>query len=246
MAMTVGRRSPSWSRLSSAWRSSLFAVRDDLAHLGRRGRLRIARHRRVGDRQLRVDARLRVVGVDHRRSRRGRPRARRRHVAPGTGGSARACWASRTCCALPRATSTSSRPTRCRSPRSSWPSDCGPCARRRPGSVRALLPGVALALLPEPAPGARRADQPARAAARHRCRRRPGRRHVAPLAGAVRRRCVRPGAPRAGQRRSAGPRAATLGPHRVSRSACSLAAGITWDDRVRDGRAAIRYVGSMR
>ena len=32
----------------------------------------------------------------------------------------------------------------------------------------------------------------------------------------------------------------------ASASALLLAAGITWDDRVRDGRAAIRYVGSMR
>ena len=32
----------------------------------------------------------------------------------------------------------------------------------------------------------------------------------------------------------------------ASAGALLLAAGITWDDRVRDGRAAIRYVGSMR
>jgi hypothetical protein len=32
----------------------------------------------------------------------------------------------------------------------------------------------------------------------------------------------------------------------ASAGALFLAAGITWDDRVRDGRAAIRYVGSMR
>jgi hypothetical protein len=32
----------------------------------------------------------------------------------------------------------------------------------------------------------------------------------------------------------------------ASAGALLLAAGITWDDRVRDGRAAVRYVGSMR
>ena len=32
----------------------------------------------------------------------------------------------------------------------------------------------------------------------------------------------------------------------ASAGALLLTAGITWDDRVRDGRAAIRYVGSMR
>ena len=32
----------------------------------------------------------------------------------------------------------------------------------------------------------------------------------------------------------------------ASAGALLLGAGITWDDRVRDGRAVIRYVGSMR
>ena len=49
---------------------ALFAVRDDLASLVRRGRCCDARRRRDRDRQHRVDARLRVVPVDGRRCRR--------------------------------------------------------------------------------------------------------------------------------------------------------------------------------
>ena len=81
--------------------------------------------------------RLRLLHLD-RRGRRGRaPRPRPAARRTGTAGSGRACSASPTCCAWPRATSTSSRRTRCRSPRSSSPSGSGPCARRRtgPGSV---------------------------------------------------------------------------------------------------------------
>ncbi len=114
-----------------------------------------------------------------------------------------------------------------------------------PGSVRALLPGVALALLPSlplalDEPTGLRALLLGVGAAIALAVGTWRRWQVPFVAGAIVLTLlvlVNIGPPAL-----ALPRWALI----ASAGALLLAAGITWDDRVRDGRAAIRYVGSMR
>ena len=118
-----------------------------------RGRCGNPRRHRDRHRQPGVDARLRGVPVDGRRSRRRGARADVVAAPVVPLGRLGRCSASPTSCGSPPATSTSSRPTRCRSPPSRWPSAWAMRTRTARGLDVALLPGRGAGAAAEPAAG---------------------------------------------------------------------------------------------